>query len=169
MAKQWDKRPAMALDPNKTYHATLKLAHGDVKIQLFAKDAPETVNSFVFLSREGYYDGVTFHRVIPGFVAQGGDPSGTGMGGPGYNVPDEVNQNKHGEPGAVAMAKTAAPNSAGSQFYITLAPTPFLDKDYTVFGRVVEGIEAVSKIRPRDPDRDRAPGDAIQGIEISES
>jgi cyclophilin family peptidyl-prolyl cis-trans isomerase len=169
MAKSWSKRPDMAIDRNKTYQATLKLDHGDVRIQLFANDAPETVNSFVFLAREGYYDGVTFHRVIPDFVAQAGDPTGTGSGGPGYTIPDEVNTNKHGEAGAVAMAKTNAPNSGGSQFYITLAPTPFLDRDYTVFGRVVEGMDAVKKIRPRDPDRDRAPGDAIKAIEIEEA
>ncbi len=169
MAMRWNKRPEMALDPTRTYHATLKLAHGDVRIQLFAADAPETVNSFVFLSRQGYYDGVTFHRVIQGFMAQGGDPTGTGTGGPGYYVPDEVNQNKHGDEGGVAMAKTNAPNSAGSQFYITIAPTPFLDKDYTVFGRVVSGMDVVKKIRLRDPDRDRAPGDAITTIEIEES
>lgn len=168
MPKQWSRRPEMVLDPAKTYHATMSTAHGKIRFELFSKEAPETVNSFVFLAREGFYDGVTFHRVIPGFVAQGGDPTGTGMGGPGFTIPDEVNSHKHGE-GALAMAKTNTPNSGGSQFYITLAPTPFLDRDYTVFGRVAAGMDVVKKVRSRDPDRDRQPGDAILSIEIEES
>jgi cyclophilin family peptidyl-prolyl cis-trans isomerase len=168
MAKQWSRRPAMTIDPNKRYTATLTTENGDIKLELFPKEAPETVNSFVFLAREGYYENVTFHRVIPGFVAQGGDPTGTGSGGPGYTIPDEVNSHKHGD-GALAMAKTAAPNSAGSQFYITLGPQAFLDRDYTVFGQVIDGMDVVKKIRERDPARDRKPGDRIVKITIDES
>lgn len=168
MTMRWAKRPEMAIDGPKTYHATMTLKHGTIRLELFPKEAPETVNSFVFLVRQGYYDGVTFHRVIPNFVAQGGDPSGTGAGGPGYMIPDEVNSHKHVE-GALAMAKTAAPNTAGSQFYITLVPTPSLNSDYTVFGQVVEGMDVVKKIRHRDPARDREPGDSITSITIEES
>jgi cyclophilin family peptidyl-prolyl cis-trans isomerase len=167
MAKRWAAKPDMTIDSSKEYTATLATEHGSIRLQLHAKEAPETVNSFVFLAKQGYYEGVTFHRVIPGFVAQGGDPTGTGTGGPGYTIPDEVNENKHGE-GALAMAKTAAPNSAGSQFYITLAPQPSLDRDYTVFGQVIEGMDVVRKIRERDPSSDRQPGDKILSIEIEE-
>ena len=124
------------------------------------------MNSFVFLAGEGYYDGLTFHRVIPGFVAQGGDPSGSGSGGPGYNVPDEVNDHKHVE-GALSMAKTAAPDSAGSQFYITLANVPHLDGGYTVFGKVREGMDVVLAIEAREPSPSAAPGAAIKAISIT--
>lgn len=162
--------PEMVIDAGKQYFATIELEKGgSIRIQLFAQDAPQTVNNFVYLARRGYYDGVTFHRVIPGFVAQGGDPTGTGAGGPGWTIPDEVNQHKHGE-GAVAMAKTARPNSAGSQFYITLAPQPMLDGTYTVFGQVVEGMDVVKSITPRDPQQNPSapPGDRIKTITIEE-
>ncbi|HEY8490554.1 MAG TPA: peptidylprolyl isomerase [Dehalococcoidia bacterium] len=162
--------PETVIDVNKQYFATIELEKGgSIRIELFPQDAPQTVNNFVYLARRGYYDGVTFHRVIPGFVAQAGDPTGTGTGGPGWTIPDEVNQHKHGE-GAVAMAKTARPNSAGSQFYITLAPQPMLDGTYTVFGQVVEGMDVVRSITPRDPQRNpSAPeGDRIRTITIEE-
>jgi len=169
MAK-YSQRPAMALNEGKRYQATIEMAEGGaVEIELFAGDAPETVNSFVFLARDGYYDGVTFHRIIKGFMAQGGDPTGRGTGGPGYTIPDEVNRNKHNTEGTVAMAKTAAPNSGGSQFYITFEPTPFLDNDYTVFGRVTAGMDVVHGFPARDPQRARQPGPAIKTITISES
>jgi peptidylprolyl isomerase len=159
----------MTIDVNKKYFATIKMDIGDIKIELYPKDAPETVNSFVFLARQHYYDGITFHRVIPGFVAQAGDPTGTGSGGPGYTVKDEVNARKFLD-GTVGMAKTAAPNSAGSQFFIDYAPQPNLDGGYTVFGQVVEGRDVLDKITPRDPSRNPnlPPGTKINTIEIDE-
>lgn len=167
MAKQYDKRPEMSLEPGRSYSATIEMEEGGaIVVDLFPDAAPETVNSFVFLAREGYYDGVTFHRVISGFMAQGGDPTGTGTGGPGYNVPDEPNEHKH-EAGTLAMAKTAAPDSAGSQFYITLAPQPHLDGGYTVFGQVREGLDVVHAIPPRDPAPGAEPGAAIKTVTIS--
>ena len=169
MAK-YNQRPEMALQDGVNYAATIELESGGrIDIELYAADAPETVNSFVFLARDGYYDGVTFHRIIKGFMAQGGDPTGRGTGGPGYNIPDEVNGNKHNTEGTVAMAKTAAPDSAGSQFYITFEPTPFLDSDYTVFGRVTSGMDVVHGLPARDPERAREPGPAMKTITISES
>ena len=167
MAKQYDTRPEMALEDGKTYSAVIELEKGgEIFVDLFATEAPETVNSFVFLAGDGYYDGITFHRVIPGFVAQGGDPTGTGSGGPGYNAPDEVNDNHHSE-GTLAMAKTAAPDSAGSQFYLCLADVPHLDGNYTAFGRVSGGLDVMHTIRERDPQSDSQPGDAIKTIRIS--
>ena len=168
MAKQYDSRPAMALDDDKAYRATIALEKGGgIVLDLHPEAAPETVNSFVFLAREGYYDGVTFHRVIPGFVAQGGDPTGTGSGGPGYTLPDEVSERTH-EAGVISMAKTAEPNSAGSQFYLTLAKAPHLDGTYTVFGTVREGMDVVLGITPREPTPGAEPGDAIRTISIEE-
>ena len=167
MAKQYDHRPPLALEPGKRYSATVEMEKGGtITVDLFAEAAPETVNAFVFLAREGYYDGVTFHRVIPGFMAQGGDPSGSGSGGPGYTLPDEINEHKH-EDGMIAMAKTAAPDSAGSQFYFTLAPQPHLDGVHTVFGKVREGLEVVRAITPREPGPSAPPGDAIKTVTIS--
>lgn len=165
--KTYASPPPMTIDPNKQYFATIKTDVGDIRIQLFAKDAPRSVNSFVFLARDRFYDGLTFHRVIAGFVAQGGDPEGTGRGGPGYNVPDEVNANKF-EDGSVGMAKTAAPDSAGSQFFIDYAPQPSLDGKYTVFGKVVAGRDVLDKIKPRDPSTATTPGTVINTIEIEE-
>lgn len=124
---------------------TVETNYGNIIIELFPKDAPKTVESFLKLTGKKYFDGVTFHRVSPGFVIQGGDPTGTGEGGPGYTIPDEVNKNQNLR-GFVAMAKTAEPNSAGSQFYILLRDAPHLNKAYTVFGKVVKGMEVVDKI-----------------------
>lgn len=129
--------------------AVIETEKGNIFIQFFPKDAPQTVASFVKLSRDGFYNGLTFHRVEPGFVVQGGDPTGTGMGGPGYTLPAEFNQHKHVR-GTVAMARTQDPNSAGSQFYICLGPAPFLDGQYTVFGEVTKGMENVDKIAKGD-------------------
>lgn len=134
---------------SKGPRAIIEMEAGQVAIELYEKDAPGTVANFVKLAKQGFYDGLRFHRVVPGFVVQGGDPKGDGTGGPGYTIPDELNMSKH-LTGAVAMAKTAAPNSAGSQFYITLAPQPALDGKYTVFGQVVEGMDVVMKIRRGD-------------------
>src|SRR6266545_4135568 len=122
---------------------------GEITLELFAEDAPKTVENFVTLARKGFYDGLTFHRVEPKFVVQGGDPKGNGTGGPGYTIKDEFNKQQHVR-GVVAMARTQAPNSAGSQFYITLAPAHFLDGKYTVFGKVTGGMEVVDKIRVGD-------------------
>ena len=154
--------PAMQIDPGKTYVATISTVKGDIVVQLDASAAPQTVNNFVFLARQGFYDGLTFHRVEPGFVIQGGDPAGTGGGGPGYTVPAEI-QLLHVE-GAIAMARQSdqvnpTRASSGSQFYITLAPTPFLDGAYTAFGQVVEGMDVVQSI---------AVGDVIKKITIAE-
>lgn len=133
----------------KSPRVIIEMAVGKIVVELYEKDAPGTVANFVKLAKQGFYDGLSFHRVEPGFVVQGGDPKGDGTGGPGYAIKDEVNTRKH-LTGAVAMAKTAAPNSAGSQFYITLAPQPGLDGRYTVFGQVVEGMDVVMKIKRGD-------------------
>jgi len=138
-----------AAETAKHSKATIEMATGKIVIELYDKDAPGTVANFVKLVKSGFYNGLTFHRVEPGFVVQGGDPNGNGSGGPGYTIKDEVNARKH-VTGAVAMAKTMAPNSAGSQFYITLAPQPMLDGRYTVFGQVVEGMDVVAKIKRGD-------------------
>jgi cyclophilin family peptidyl-prolyl cis-trans isomerase len=175
MAK-YQEPPAMTIDANKKYFATIKMDIGDIKLELYPKEAPCHVNSFVFLSREGFYDGVTFHRVLPGFVAQGGDPLGTGGGGPGYTVPLEVSTTRKHIDGALGMARTQDPNSAGSQFFIDYGPQPALDPGangpgYTVFGQVVEGRDVLDKITPRDPQNpaDRTvQGTKINTIEIAE-
>jgi cyclophilin family peptidyl-prolyl cis-trans isomerase len=152
----------MMVDSAKTYRATIRTSRGDIELALDAGDAPQTVNNFVYLSCQGFYDGLTFHRYEPGFVIQGGDPLGQGNGGPGYVVPAEIGL-PHVE-GALAMARlpdqvNPERDSSGSQFYITLAPTPFLDGGYTVFGQVVGGTDVVSSIRA---------GDTIERIIITE-
>ena len=157
----------MTIDQNKKYFATIKMDIGDIRLELYPKEAPQSINSFVFLAREGYYDGVTFHRVIPGFVAQAGDPDGTGRGGPGYTIPDEVNAHKFLD-GSLGMAKTAAPNSAGSQWFIDYAPQTALDGGYTVFGQLVSGRDVLDKIKPRDPATATTPGTVINTIVIEE-
>lgn len=157
------------IDPFKAYTATLRTEKGDIVIELLTEAAPLTVNNFVFLARQGWYDGVTFHRVLPGFVAQGGDPTGTGFGGPGYFVPNEDAGLKFETAGLLAMANSG-PDTNGSQFFITLAPTPQLDGGYTIFGKVVEGMEVVLALTPRDPQQNpEAPaGDKILSIIIEE-
>lgn len=141
----------MTIDPNKKYKAVIETEVGKMVIELFAKDVPVTVNNFVFLAREGYYDGSTFHRVLPGFMAQGGDPTGTGMGNPGYRFDDEFTSHKHGA-GALSMANAGA-NTNGSQFFITYAPQPGLDGKHTVFGQLIEGMDVLNKLKPRDPNQ----------------
>lgn len=159
----------MTIDPTRKYSAVVKTVRGEFTIELLPDTAPETVNSFVFLAREGYFDGVTFHRVIPGFVAQGGDPTGTGSGGPGYTLTAEFSDVPF-ERGTVGLARSGDPNSGGSQFFIVYADQPSLNGQYTVFGRVVEGMEIVDCLTPRDPatDPNAAPGDAIVSIDIRE-
>jgi cyclophilin family peptidyl-prolyl cis-trans isomerase len=167
--KQWSSPPAMALDLQKQYYATIKTEKGDIRIQLFADKAPVTVNSFVFLARQHFYDNTTFHRVLPGFVAQAGDPTGTGAGSPGYQFADEFHPDlRHDSAGIVAMANSGA-NTNGSQFYITYAPEPQLDDHYSVFGKVVSGMDVVDALTPRNPeDNPTFSGDRIITIEIEE-
>lgn len=167
--KTYDSCPPQVIDPEKNYTATLQTEKGDIVIELFASQAPTTVNSFVFLSQEGWFDGVTFHRVLPGFVAQTGDPSGLGLGGPGYEFDNENNGLLFDKAGVVGMANSGA-NSNGSQFFITLAATEQLNGGYTVFGQVVEGMDVVESLTPRDPSQsnDLPPGDVINTIVIEE-
>jgi cyclophilin family peptidyl-prolyl cis-trans isomerase len=169
MAKTYSSAPPLVIDPAKRYTARLVTPLGDIVAELYAEKAPQTVNNFVFLSREGYYDGVTFHRVIKGFMAQGGDPTGTGRGGPGYTFTDEFDPSlRHDGPGVLSMAN-AGPGTNGSQFFITHGPTPHLDDRHTVFGRVVEGMDVVLAIPERDPMTAREPGLAVTRVEIEES
>ena len=144
--KQWKNPPEMKIDPKKKYHVKMETNRGVIELDLFPEHAPKTVNNFVFLVNEGFYDGITFHRVIPNFVIQGGDPAGNGTGGPGYKFEDEVRNNPlmH-ERGVISMAN-AGPNTNGSQFFITVAATPWLTGNHTIFGEVVEGMDAVDKI-----------------------
>jgi cyclophilin family peptidyl-prolyl cis-trans isomerase len=161
--------PSGALDTSKTYSATFKTEKGDITVQLFADRAPRTVENFVTLARAGFYDGTTFHRVIGGFMAQGGDPTGTGTGGPGYQFGDEFDPSlRHDSPGTLSMAN-AGPGTNGSQFFITYGPTPHLDDRHSVFGKVTAGMDVLRSLRERDPQRDRQPGDRIETIEISET
>jgi cyclophilin family peptidyl-prolyl cis-trans isomerase len=169
MPKQWKSPPPLTIDRNKGYTATFKTDLGDIVVQLYADKVPAVVNNFVFLAREGFYDGVTFHRVIKDFMAQAGDPTGTGSGGPGYRFADEFYPGlRHDKPGILSMAN-AGPNTNGSQFFITHMATPWLDDKHSVFGNVVFGMDVLLSIPPRDPGRAREPGTRIHTIEISES
>lgn len=167
--KTYSSEPPFLIDVTKTYTATVKMAKGgEFVIQLYPDKAPITVNSFVFLAREGYFDGVTFHRVIEGFMAQGGDPSGTGAGGPGYEFVNENSDLTFDKAGVVAMAN-AGRDTNGSQFFITFAPQPYLNGDYTIFGQVTSGMDVVSKITLRDPQKSPDyQGDVIESITIEE-
>jgi cyclophilin family peptidyl-prolyl cis-trans isomerase len=150
--RRFNAAPDRVIDPNKTYIARMQTNRGDITLELAAKDAPNTVNNFVYLASVGYYDGLTFHRVIsqPPFMIQGGDPTGNGTGGPGYNFRDEFSPNwRHDKEGMLSMAN-AGPNTNGSQFFITLAPQPHLDNRHSVFGRVTEGMDAVRAIQQGD-------------------
>jgi cyclophilin family peptidyl-prolyl cis-trans isomerase len=167
--RNYDGPPEMTLDPANDYFADILTERGRIRVRLFAQKAPRTVNNFVFLARDGYFDETTFHRVIEGFMAQGGDPTGTGTGGPGYYIPDEFHPKvRHDRPGVLSMAN-AGPNTGGSQFFITHVATPWLDDRHAVFGEVVEGMEVVNAIRERDPALDRDPGDRIVRVEIEET
>jgi cyclophilin family peptidyl-prolyl cis-trans isomerase len=169
MAKQYSKPPQMVIDPKKKYKAEFQLESGNFEVELFAAEVPNTVNNFVFLAQEGFYDQVTFHRVIAGFMAQSGDPTGTGMGGPGYRFKDEFHPSlKHDKAGILSMAN-AGPDTNGSQFFITYGPTPHLDRRHSVFGKVIKGIEIVNAIPERDPGRARVPGTKIITIKVIES
>lgn len=167
--KQYDAAPPMTIDTTKKYLATVEMEKGGTfVIELYADKAPITVNSFVFLAREGYFDGVTFHRVLEGFMAQGGDPTGTGMGGPGYQFVNENSDLTFDKAGVVAMAN-AGPDTNGSQFFITFGPAEFLNGGYTIFGQVIEGMDVVNSITLRDPQANPTfVGDAIKTITITE-
>ncbi len=160
MPKTYSSYPDMVIDPTKTYQATIKTKKGDIHLDLFASDAPQTVNNFVFLVRDKFYDGLTFHRVIPNFMSQGGCPHGDGRGGPGYKFGDETlsNPNKH-EKGSLSMAN-AGPNTNGSQFFICHGPQPHLNGKHTVFGKTRSGQKVVTALQN---------GDVITEIIISES
>ncbi|MCD6397586.1 MAG: peptidylprolyl isomerase [Spirochaetaceae bacterium] len=148
----------MTIDVDKNYTAIIETEKGDLILELFAKDVPMTVNNFVFLARDGFYNNSSFHRVIPGFMAQGGDPTGTGMGSPGYKFADEFSAHKH-DTGTLSMANSG-PNSNGCQFFITYAPQPHLDGKHSVFGQLIEGMDVLNSIES---------GDAIIRITIQES
>lgn len=168
--KQYTEIPPMQIEPKKKYAALVKMENGEeFVINLFPDKAPITVNSFVFLAREGYFDGVTFHRVLDGFMAQGGDPTGTGRGGPGYKFENEDSDLCFDKAGVVAMAN-AGRDTNGSQFFITYVPTPHLDGGYTIFGQVIKGMSVVNNLKRRDPGRNPDfPGDAIETITIEVS
>ncbi|MGA7193183.1 MAG: peptidylprolyl isomerase, partial [Anaerolineales bacterium] len=167
--KQFTSCPAFSIDPSKQYTTTLHTEKGDIVIQLYADKAPLAVNSFVFLANQGWFNGVTFQRVIPGFVAQAGDPSGTGQGGPGYFFKNEVSDLKYDKPGVVGMANSG-PDTNGSQFFITYAPEPTLDGSYTIFGQVIKGMDVVESLTARDPSQagDLPTGDKIFSVTIEE-
>lgn len=167
--KQYAAVPPMSIDVTKQYFATIKMVKGgEFVIQLFPDKAPITVNSFVFLAKDGFYNGVTFHRVLDGFMAQGGDPTGTGSGGPGYQFQNELNDLKFDKAGVVAMANSG-PNTNGSQFFIMFGPYGLSEKDYTIFGQVISGMDVVNGLTRRDPQTNPSfPGDAIKSITVSE-
>lgn len=181
----YKKPPSMKIDPKKQYTAVIETEKGNITARLFADKVPNTINSFVFLAREGFYDNTTFHRVIPNFMAQAGDPTGTGRGGPGYRFEDEFHPDlRHDKPGMLSMANAGA-GTNGSQFFITHTPTPYLDgfderghrkrcqrRDvscHAVFGQVTDGMDVLLSISTRDPMRARTPGDTIITIRIEEN
>lgn len=167
-SKQWSKPPAMVIDPKKKYTATLHTDKGEIEVELFAEKTPITVNNFVFLSREGFYDGTIFHRVIADFMAQGGDPTGTGTGGPGYRFKDEFHPSlRHDGPGILSMANAGA-NTNGSQFFITHKATPWLDNKHAVFGKVTRGMDVLLSIPSRDPQHPASPAVHLNSVTISE-
>jgi peptidyl-prolyl cis-trans isomerase B (cyclophilin B) len=159
MTQQWNHPPEMMIDTDTTYEATMETTRGTIELELYPQHTPKTVNNFVFLAREGFYDGVTFHRVIDDFMIQGGDPTGTGRGGPGYQFEDEFTPQLRHETGVISMAN-AGPNTNGSQFFITHAPQPHLDDRHTVFGKVVDGQDVVDAIQQ---------GDVIQQVTVEPS
>jgi peptidyl-prolyl cis-trans isomerase B (cyclophilin B) len=159
VAKQWDCPPEMQIDPRKLCRVTMETNRGNIELEFYPQHAPKTVNNFVFLAREGFYDGVTFHRVIDDFVIQGGDPTGTGRGGPGYQFEDELRGNPLIHEAKVISMANAGPGTNGSQFFITHSPQPYLNGKHTVFGKVVAGQDVVDAIRP---------GDRMERVSVSE-
>jgi peptidyl-prolyl cis-trans isomerase B (cyclophilin B) len=158
-SKQWNKPPEMKIDPKKKYTVSINTSRGLMQLEMYPEHAPKTVNNFVFLAKEGFYDGVSFHRVIQDFVIQGGDPTATGRGGPGYKFEDECAGNplKH-ERGVISMANSG-PNTNGSQFFITHSPQPHLNGKHTVFGKVIEGLDVLDSIEQ---------GDKMEEVHINE-
>jgi cyclophilin family peptidyl-prolyl cis-trans isomerase len=167
---QWASPPEMSIDPEQPYFAAIETTKGSFCVELYAEQAPKTVNNFVFLAEEGFYDGVDFHRVLPGFVAQSGDPTGSGFGGPGYRFEDEISSDlTHDGPGVLSMANSG-PDTNGSQFFITYDALPQLDGRHAVFGQVVEGMDVVESLMPRDPQQDPyAPADKMVHVTIGAS
>ena len=168
MTKSWTEQPDLNIDLKKQYFALIKTSAGDMKFELFADKTPLTVNNLVFLAKEGFYDNTIFHRVIHNFMVQGGDPTGTGSGGPGYKFKDEFHPDlKHDEVGILSMANSG-PGTNGSQFFITHIETPWLDNKHSVFGKLIEGEEILMSIPPRDPMQKNSPSIALKTIEIIE-
>ena len=168
MAKQWQTPPELNIDLKKEYFALIETDLGEMKFELFAEKVPTTVNNFVFLAREGYYDNTIFHRVIDDFMVQGGDPTGTGRGGPGYKFRDEFDKDlKHDKRGILSMAN-AGPNTNGSQFFITHIATPWLDNKHAVFGHLVEGEDVLMSIPARDPSQVNSPAVTLKSVTIIE-
>ncbi len=164
-ARTYSSPPPMVIDASKKYIAIIETEKGNLVLELFARDVPKTVNNFVFLANDGFYDGSTFHRVIPGFMAQGGDPTGTGTGGPGYQFEDEFTEHTH-VAGAISMAN-AGPDTNGSQFFITYTPQHSLDGKHSVFGQLIEGMDVLENLTPRDPSQNpQFEGDKIIRVEI---
>ncbi len=143
---QYGAPPLMTIDPSASYTATINTNKGTINLELYAQDAPKTVNNFIFLAREGFFDGVIFHRVIPDFMIQGGDPTGGGSGGPGYRFEDEISRGRAFDSAGILAMANAGPNTNGSQFFITVAPTPHLTGNHTIFGKVVSGQDVVDDI-----------------------
>ena len=167
--KQWPKPPELLIDLKKSYSAILHTEKGDITVQLFADKVPVTVNNFIFLAKQGFYDNTIFHRVIADFMAQGGDPTGTGTGGPGYRFSDEFDPKlRHDKPGVLSMAN-AGRNTNGSQFFITHVPTPWLDNKHSIFGQVNQGMDVLLSIPPRDPQRPNNLGVHLLSVTILES
>ena len=160
MKKQWDNPPTMQIDTDKTFQATMNTSKGVIELTLYPEYAPQTVNNFIFLAREGFYDNISFHRVISDFMVQGGDPTGSGMGGPGYSFTDEFSGNPLTHEAKVISMANAGPNTNGSQFFITHSPQPHLDGHHTVFGKVTTGQDVVDAITQED---------TIASIEITEA
>lgn len=164
----YETGPDMTIDPEAEYYAVFKTEKGDIRLKLFAAEAPVTVNNFVFLARDGFYNNTHFHRVLENFMAQGGDPSNTGAGGPGYQFQDEIVASlQFDRAGLLAMAN-AGPNTNGSQFFITFAETPWLNGNHTIFGEVVEGMDVLFSISLREPKGATSPGDMLETVEIEE-
>ena len=166
--QQWNKPPEFIINLKKKYSATLSTDKGDIVLELFADKTPVTVNNFVFLARAGFYDGTIFHRVISDFMAQAGDPTGTGRGGPGYRFADEFHPSlRHDKPGVLSMAN-AGPSTNGSQFFITHVPTPHLNNKHSVFGQVVAGMDLLLTIPQRDPMKVNSPAVKLNKVTIQE-
>ncbi len=169
MSKEWNTPPKVEIDPNKEYKATMHTDKGDMVFRLHAEHTPKTVNNFVFLAKQGFYEGSIFHRVIDNFMAQGGDPTGTGRGGPGYQFEDEFHPSLcHDKRGILSMAN-AGPNTNGSQFFITHGPTPHLDDKHSVFGELIAGEDVLMAIPARDPSDSSAEAASILSISIEEA